>query len=72
MKKLFAILMAVCMMASLLCVTAFAADASTEDIVLRVSALKRDDTTVVIQDYTVFEDGWNAAMELASNPSRIR
>ena len=71
MKKLFAILMAVCMMASLLCVTAFAADASTEDIVLRVSALKKDDTTVVIKDYTVFEDGWNAAMELAINSKEL-
>ena len=67
MKKIFAVIMTVCLMASLLCVTAFAADASAEDVVLRVSALKRDDTTVVIKDYTVFEDGWNAAMELAVN-----
>ena len=71
MKKLFAIIMTACLLASLLCVTAFAADAPAEDVVLRVSALKKDDTTVVIKDYTVFEDGWNAAMELAVNSKEL-
>ena len=61
MKKIFAIIMTACLLASLLSVTAFAADALAEDVVLRVSALKRDDSTVVVQDYTAFEDGWNAA-----------
>ena len=71
MKKIFAIIMTVCMLTSVLCVTAFAADAPAEDVVLRVSALKRDDSTVVVQDYTVFEDGWNAAMELAVNSKEM-
>ena len=76
MKKIFAIIMSVCLMASMLCFTAFAAEADTinapaEGVVLRVSALKRDDTTVVIKDYTAFEDGWNAAMELASNSKEM-
>ena len=76
MKKIFAIIMIVCLMASMLCVTAFATEADTtyepaESVVLRVSALKRDDTTVVIKDYTVFEKGWNAAMELAVNSKEL-
>ena len=70
MKKIIASIMAVCLMASLLCFTAFAAEPA-EGVVLRVSALKRDDTTVVIKDYTVFEDGWNAAMELAVNSKEL-
>ena len=70
MKKIFAIILTVCLIATAFCITAFAAEtdktnAPEEGVVLRVSALKRDDTTVVIKDYTVFEDGWNAAMELA-------
>ena len=71
MKKIFAIIMTACLLASLLSVTAFAADAPAEGVVLRVSALKRDDTTVVIQDYRAFEDGWNAAMELAVNSKEL-
>ena len=35
--------------------------------VLRVSALKTDGTTVVIDEYQVFDNGWNAAMELADD-----
>ena len=71
MKKIFAIIMTVCLLASVLCITALAADAPTDDVVLRVSALKKDDSIVVVQDYTVFEDGWNAAMELASNSKEM-
>ena len=72
MKKIFVIIMTACLLASMLCFTAFAADADTtnepaSDVVLRVSALKKDESIVVIQDYKVFEDGWNAAMELADN-----
>ena len=72
MKKIFAIIMAVCLMASLLCVTAFAAEAPASDVVLRVSALKTDGTTVLVDDYTSFEDGWNAAMELAINSKEMK
>ena len=56
--------MAAFLLASLLCVAAFVADTPAEDVVLRAGALKRDNTTVVIKDYTVFEDGWNAAIVL--------
>ena len=72
MKKIFAIMMIICLLASVLCITAFAADLPAEDVVLRVSALKRDGTTIVIKDYTVFEDGWNAAMELADNSKEMK
>ena len=76
MKKIFAIIMAACLLASLLCTTAFAAEtdttnAPTEGVVLRVSAEKRDGSIVVVDNYTVFEDGWNAAMELASNSKEM-
>ena len=67
MKKIFAWLMITALLLSALCITAFAADGA----VLRVRAEKKDGTTVVIKDYTVFEDGWNAAMELAVNSKEL-
>ena len=67
MKKFFAILMAICMMASMLCVPAFAAGETYEskdelpapaaDVVIRVTAIKGD-KIVHVGDYTNFEDGW--------------
>ena len=68
MKKFLAILMVICMMSSLLCIPAFAADelpAPAAGVVLRVSGLKKDGTTVLIEDYNNFEDGWNCAVEQA-------
>ena len=56
MKRLFAILMAVCMMASVLGITAFAAEPAA-GIVLRVSAQKKDGTIDIIGDYTSFSHG---------------
>ena len=71
MKKIFGIILAVCLMATMLCVAVFAADAPASDVVLRISATKKDGSTVVVKDYTSFEDGWNAAMELAANPKEL-
>ena len=74
MKKIFAILMTICLLASLLCVSAFAADELPEPAkgtVLRVTATKGNDT-VLIGDYTNFEDGWNDAMELAGSTRQMR
>jgi hypothetical protein len=45
----------------------FVNDALTANAVLRVSALKKDGTTVVIDEYKILDDGWNAAMELADD-----
>ena len=70
MKRFIAFILTVCLLASTFCITAFAAEPA-EDIVLRVSALKKDNTIVVIKEYTVFEDGWNAAMELADDSSKM-
>ena len=71
MKKLFAIALAIFVLSAVFCVTAFAAEESASGVVLRVSATMRDGSTKVIKDYTSFEDGWNAAMELASNPKEL-
>ena len=66
MKKIFAIIMAICLLASALCITAFAAD-PTPGTVLRISAIDSDGDTVFVADHTNFEDGWNAAMKLAND-----
>lgn len=66
MKKIFAIIMAICLLASALCITAFAAD-DASDTVLRISAIDSNSDTVVVADHKNFEDGWNAAMKLAND-----
>ena len=72
MKKFLAILLAICMMASLLCVPAFAAESADElpapsaGTVLRITAIKGDGIELV-GDHTSFEDGWNEAMEYAND-----
>ena len=49
MKRIFAILMTICLLASALCVTTFAAE-STDDFVITVSAEKEDGTVVKLED----------------------
>ena len=70
MKKILAIIMALCLVASLLCITAFAADEPASDVVLRVSGLKTNGTTELIKDYNSFEEGWNDAMVLSGQLNR--
>lgn len=68
MKRFFAILMAICMLASLLCMPAFAAEptdelpAPAEGTLIRVTAIKGNEI-VLVGDYTNFEDGWNKAIK---------
>ena len=72
MKRFLEIILAVCMMASVLCLNVFAAEAPASDIVLRVSALKEGESTPeVIKEYTSFIDGWNDAMKLAGNEDEM-
>ena len=77
MKKFLVILMAICMMASLLCVPAFAAETADElpepaaGTLLRATAIKGDET-VLIGDYTDFEEGWSAAMGLAGDTGDMK
>ena len=49
MKKIFAMIMTICLMASALCVTTLATEA-TDGLVLRVSALKDDGSLEVIEE----------------------
>ena len=62
MKRIFAILMTICLLAGALSITAFAAD----EPVMTVSGLTKDGP-VKIGDYTSFEAGWNFAMEKAED-----
>ena len=75
MKKFLAILMAICLMASVLCVPALAAEPTDEPAagtVLRATALLKDGKTIeFIGDYNNFEAGWNAAMDIAESPSEM-
>lgn len=72
MKKIFSILMMICLMVSVLsvtAVTAFAAEAPANGVVLRVSAQKNDGTIVAIEngDYKDFAEGWEAAVDYAED-----
>ena len=63
MKKFFAILLTVCLLASALCVSAFAAD----PVVIRVAGMKEDGTLILPEDYAEFDEGWNKAAKLAQD-----
>ena len=66
MKRIFAILMTICLLAAALSITAFAAEAPAEGVVIRVSATdKKTAEDVVIQDYTEFDEGWEGAIDFA-------
>ena len=68
MKKILSILIMLCLLASALSVTAFAAGPT----VLRVTAERRGEEPKVIGDYDNFQDGWNAAMEIAGDKDEMR
>ena len=72
MKKILGIIVAICLMATMLCVAVFAADAPASDVVLCVSALKKDGTTVVLGDYKDFAEGWEAAIDLGENKKEMK
>ena len=72
MKKFILFLLSVCVLATALCVSAFAAEAPASDVVVRVSALKKDGTTVVLNDYKSHTEGWSAAMTLADNKTEMK
>ena len=50
MKKIFALILTVCMMAAAFCITVFAADPPAADVVLRISALNKSGTAVDIEN----------------------
>ena len=56
-------------MASVLCVSALAADEPSADTVIRVSGLKEDGSLYYTEncDYKNFADGWEAAVDYATN-----
>lgn len=72
MKKLFGFVLAFCLMAGLLCVTAFAAEEPGEDVLLRISAEKKNGTVVTVADYKDFVEGWDAAMKLGGSGSALK
>ena len=71
MKKIFATLMTICLLAGALSITAFAEEAPAKRVVLSVSAQKRDGTIVPIENgnFKNFEEGWEAAVDYAEDSS---
>ena len=63
MKKIFTIVLTICMLASVLCVPTFAAESNT--IMVSVSGLKEDGTIIGLNHWTEFADGWEAAVDFA-------
>lgn len=72
MKKIFAFIMTACLLAGALCMVAWAEDAHADGVVMRVSALKKDGSLEFIADYTVHEEGWEAAIDLAEDHKTMR
>ncbi len=66
MRKIFAIFMAICLMASAFSAVSITASAAETDNVIRVSGLKRDGSTIVeIGSYKTHAEGWEAANDFA-------
>ena len=67
MKKIFAILMAICLLTSAFCIHASAFTVSSDDVI-RVYGLQKDGkTTVLLNGYTKFDEGWEAAVDYAED-----
>lgn len=63
MRKLFVLVMTLCLMTAALYITAFATNEPDEGTVLRVSGQKSNSTEiVVIKGHKNFKDGWDDAM----------
>ena len=71
MKKIFAIIMAICVMTSMLCVPSFAATSSNDDAI-RVSGLTRGGDIVELGSYKTHAEGWEAATDFARNRSYMQ
>ena len=75
MKKIFAIVMTICLLAGVLCVPVWAEDAPAAGVVLRVSALKKTASDKlepqVLRDFERFQDGWNYAMKIAGDDDEM-
>jgi hypothetical protein len=67
MKKIFAMIMTICLMAIALCVTTFAEEAPAAGTVMRVRRQSGSNEPTFVADYDNFEEGWNEAMELADD-----
>ena len=71
MRKLFALVLTLCLLASTLCVTAFATEPPAAGVVLRISGqMKGGDQVVVIKDSNNFKNGWNDAMDQAQKAKK--
>ena len=76
MKKFFTILMTICLMVgvfSVASITASAEEAPASDVVIRVSAQKKDGKIVEIEngDFNSFVEGWEAAVDLANDHTKL-
>ena len=73
MKKIFTMIMTICLLVSALSITVFAAEEPAPGVVLRVSATEKGGWgNVKIQDYTNFEEGWEAAVTFARNEDSMK
>ena len=79
MRKLLAFVLSLCMVASMLCITAFAANTPSEEVppaagtVIRVSGLNPDkEKPEIVQEYTNHAVGWEAAIDLARSSEEMK
>lgn len=80
MKKIFAIVMTICLLAGVLCVPVWAEDAPAvhapaAGVVLRVSTFRKTTSNtleiLVLGDFESFQDGWNFAMKIAGDDDKM-
>lgn len=72
MRKICSFILTICLMAMVLCVNAFAAEAPAEGIVLWVSGETSSGEVVFYEDYEDHAAGWEAAIDLARNSKEMK
>ena len=67
MKRIIATVFAICLVATVTCISSFALTISSNDVI-RVHGLKSDGTTtVILNGYTKHDEGWEAAVDYAED-----
>lgn len=71
-KKLLKIILPVFFLFFICGITTITVQAADESVKLRISALKKDGSTELIKNHKNLEDGWNEAMELATDGKKLK
>jgi hypothetical protein len=71
MRKLLVLILTICLITSIFCITASAIEDPASDVVLRVRATKPNGDVVLVGDYKDIVEGWKVAMGYANDSDEM-